>query len=76
MKARGTYQVKDVARISGVSIRTLHYYDQIKLLVPKTRTRAGYRLYSNNDFLRLQQADAWRVGFAVGNRQPLRGKHR
>jgi DNA-binding transcriptional MerR regulator len=55
VKARRTYQVKDVARLAGVSIRTLHHYDEIKLLVPKTRTRAGYRLYNDDDLLRLQQ---------------------
>ena len=55
MKARRTYQVKDVARLAGVSIRTLHHYDEIKLLVPKTRSRAGYRLYNDDDLLRLQQ---------------------
>lgn len=55
MKARRTYQVKDVARITGISIRTLHHYDDIKLLVPRTRTRAGYRLYNDDDLFRLQQ---------------------
>jgi DNA-binding transcriptional MerR regulator len=55
VKARRTYQVKDVARITGVSIRTLHHYDEINLLVPKTRTRAGYRLYNDDDLFRLQQ---------------------
>ncbi|MEL7056364.1 MAG: MerR family transcriptional regulator [Pseudomonadota bacterium] len=50
-----TYKVKDVARLSGVSIRTLHYYDEIGLLTPKNRTSAGYRLYDENDLLRLQQ---------------------
>jgi MerR family transcriptional regulator, thiopeptide resistance regulator len=55
VKTRRTYQVKDVARIAGVSIRTLHHYDEIKLLVPRTRTRAGYRLYRDDDLLRLQQ---------------------
>ena len=52
---KGTYQVSDVSRISGVSIRTLHYYDTIGLLVPGNRTAAGYRLYSDDDLLRLQQ---------------------
>ena len=50
-----TYQVKDVARLAGVSVRTLHHYDSIGLLVPGTRTAAGYRLYSDSDLLRLQQ---------------------
>jgi DNA-binding transcriptional MerR regulator len=50
-----TYQVKDVARLTGVSIRTLHHYDAIGLLVPAARTSAGYRLYTDDDLLRLQQ---------------------
>ena len=55
MSRSRTYQVKDVARLAGVSVRTLHHYDSIALLVPSTRTTAGYRLYTDNDLLRLQQ---------------------
>lgn len=50
-----TYQVKDVASIAGVSVRALHHYDEIGLLVPSYRTEAGYRRYSGDDLLRLQQ---------------------
>ena len=50
-----TYQVKDAARLAGVSVRTLHHYDSIGLLVPGARTAAGYRLYTDADLLRLQQ---------------------
>ena len=50
-----TFQVKDVARLAGVSVRTLHHYDAIGLLVPRIRTDAGYRLYTDADLLRLQQ---------------------
>lgn len=55
MKARRTYQVKDVSRLAHVSVRTLHYYEEIGLLVPTGRTDAGYRLYTDADLLRLQQ---------------------
>ena len=41
--------------MAGVSVRTLHHYDSIGLLVPRIRTDAGYRLYSEPDLLRLQQ---------------------
>ena len=51
----GTFQVKDAARIAGVSVRTLHHYDAIGLLVPQLRTAAGYRVYTDSDLLRLQQ---------------------
>ena len=50
-----TYQVKDVAQLTGVSVRTLHHYDAVGLLVPGARTAAGYRLYTDADLLRLQQ---------------------
>ena len=50
-----TYRVKDVARLTGVSVRALHHYDEIGLLVPKARTEGGYRLYDDQDLLRLQQ---------------------
>jgi MerR family transcriptional regulator, thiopeptide resistance regulator len=50
-----SYQVKEVAELSGVSVRTLHHYDRIGLLVPSARTGAGYRLYNDADLLRLQQ---------------------
>ena len=50
-----TFQVKDVARCAGVSVRTLHHYDAIGLLVPGIRTDAGYRVYTEADVLRLQQ---------------------
>lgn len=55
MKPPRTYQVKEVARLAGVSVRALHHYDEIGLLVPSGRTRAGYRLYTDDDLLRLQQ---------------------
>jgi DNA-binding transcriptional MerR regulator len=49
------YRVKEVARIAGVSVRALHHYDEIGLLVPSARSEAGYRLYGDEDLLRLQQ---------------------
>lgn len=50
-----TYRVREVARLAGVTVRTLHHYDRIGLLVPAGRTAAGYRLYDNSNLLRLQQ---------------------
>jgi len=49
------YTVGQLARTAGVSVRTLHHYDHIGLLVPSARTPAGYRLYEDQDLLRLQQ---------------------
>src|SRR5579862_7831259 len=52
---RRTYLVKDVAELTGVSVRALHHYDEIGLLVPRARTDSGYRLYDDEELLRLQQ---------------------
>jgi DNA-binding transcriptional MerR regulator len=49
------YTVGEVARLSHVSVRTLHHYDEIGLLVPRGRSPGGYRLYSPSDLRRLQQ---------------------
>lgn len=49
------YTVHQVAEMAGVSVRTLHHYDQIGLLKPAARTAAGYRLYRQDDLLCLQQ---------------------
>ncbi len=46
--------VKEVSRISGVSIRALHHYDAIGLLKPSMVTEAGYRLYDDDALKRLQ----------------------
>ena len=46
--------VNEVSKITGVSIRTLHYYDSIGLLSPSKITQSGYRLYDNDALIRLQ----------------------
>ena len=48
-------RVSEVARLAGVTVRTLHHYDEIGLLSPQGRTEAGYRLYGAADLARLQQ---------------------
>ena len=47
--------VKQVSELSGVSIRTLQYYDNIGLLTPSERTEAGYRLYEEEQLATLQE---------------------
>ena len=47
--------VHELSALSGVSIRTLQYYDEIGLLRPAKRTEAGYRLYDGQNLERLQQ---------------------
>ena len=46
--------VKEVSRITGVSVRTLHHYDAIGLLKPTQVTEAGYRLYDDSALARMQ----------------------
>ncbi|WP_432666430.1 MerR family transcriptional regulator [Wukongibacter baidiensis] len=48
-------KVKEVADMVGISVRTLHHYDQIGLLKPTSVTSSGYRLYSDSSLERLQQ---------------------
>src|SRR5262245_45017727 len=48
-------KVGELARRTGLTIRTLHHYDEIGLLKPSLHTEAGYRLYTAADIARLQQ---------------------
>lgn len=47
--------VKEVAKLTGISARTLHYYDEIGLFVPTSKSEAGYRLYDDKALETLQQ---------------------
>ena len=48
--------IKEFAEFTGVSVRTLHYYDEIGLLTPAFVDKAtGYRFYDNNSLLRMQE---------------------
>ncbi|CAI0792285.1 MAG TPA: MerR family DNA-binding transcriptional regulator [Serratia grimesii] len=53
-------KVGELARRSGITVRTLHYYDSIGLLVPSARSDAGYRLYNRADITRLHHIQALR----------------
>jgi DNA-binding transcriptional MerR regulator len=50
-----TYLVKQVAELAKISVRTLHYYDQIGLLKPAIAPKSGYRIYTEQDLELLQQ---------------------
>jgi DNA-binding transcriptional MerR regulator len=55
-----------VAGLAGVSVRTLHHYDEIGLVRPSARTGAGYRAYSAGDVERLREVLAYRrLGFGL-----------
>lgn len=66
MNPRTQWKVGELARLTGTSVRTLHYYDEIGLLVPTGRTRAGHRVYGAADVIRLQQIVSLRaLGFSL-----------
>ena len=59
-------KVGDLARRTGVTVRTLHHYDEIGLLAPSHRAGSGHRLYTPADLARLQQVLCLRqLGFAL-----------
>ena len=59
-------KIGELAKQTGLSIRTLHYYDEIGLLSPSHRTDVGHRLYSDQDIIRLQQILSLRqLGFSL-----------
>ncbi len=58
--------VKEVAELAGISVRTLHHYDEIGLLHPSQTTEAGYRIYTDEDLAKLQQILYFReLGFPL-----------
>jgi MerR family transcriptional regulator, thiopeptide resistance regulator len=69
MTGTGTDQlltVGAVARLAGVTVRTLHHYDEIGLVSPSGRSHAGYRLYAEADLDRLHAVLAYReLGFGL-----------
>ena len=59
-----SYSVGELARIAGVTVRTLHHYDEIGLLSPSERTRSRYRRYTTGDAERLHRILVYRrLGF-------------
>lgn len=59
--------VGEVSRMSGVSVRTLHHYDEIGLVTPAGRSEAGYRLYAEDDIARLRRVLFYReLEFGLG----------
>src|SRR6476620_8221294 len=60
------FQVGELAKRTGVSVRALHHYDEIGLLAPSSRSASRYRLYDREDVVRLQQIKSLRqLGFSL-----------
>ena len=78
------FTVGELAKLTGITVRTLHHYDQIGLVQPSDRSRAGYRLYADGDVLRLQQVLLYReldipldeIPAAIADPQQSLAKHR
>lgn len=67
-------KVSEVAKLTGVTVRTLHYYDEIGLLKPSQVTESGYRLYSDGDLELLQQILFFReLDFSLGDIREIMG---
>src|SRR5512145_2574364 len=63
---RTAYTVKQVSRLSGASVRTLHFYDEVGLLKPAYQAANGYRFYEEPQLLTLQQILFYReMGFEL-----------
>jgi len=64
--ARDGWKVGELADATGLTVRTLHHWDEIGLLKPSRRTRSGHRLYGDADVARLQQVTSLRqLGFPL-----------
>jgi len=69
------YRVREFARLTKVTVRTLQYYDRIGLLKPSRYTPAHHRLYSERDLLRLQQIVTLKfMGFSLSEIRGLLAK--
>ena len=66
MRQDGLWRVGELARQTGLTVRTLHHYDDIGLLTASRRSEAGYRLYTSDDVARLQQIRSLKsLGFSL-----------
>ena len=62
----GTWRIGELARETGLTVRTLHHYDQLGLLSPLSRTEGGHRCYTSGDVRRLHRIVALRsLGIAL-----------
>ncbi len=66
------YTVKQLSDLAGISVRTLHYYDEIGLLRPSKVGENGYRYYDDAALLRLQQILLYReMGLELAQIKPI-----
>ena len=71
------YTVKQLSRLSGVTVRTLHFYDEVGLLKPAYHGTNGYRFYEEPQLLRLQQILFYReLGFDLKRIKEILGRRK
>jgi len=60
------FKVGELAKRAGITVRTLHHYESVGLLIPSARSSAGYRLYNREDISRLHAIQALtRLGMSL-----------
>lgn len=65
-------EIGELARETDMTIRALHHYDQLGLVPPSSRTETGYRMYTTDDLIRLQQVLSLRaLGFSLAQNRDL-----
>lgn len=65
-RQEGMWRIGELARETGLTVRTLHHYDQLGLLSPLERTAGGHRWYTSDDVRRLHRIVALRsLGFSL-----------
>ncbi|MBI3098283.1 MAG: MerR family transcriptional regulator [Planctomycetes bacterium] len=65
-------RVGDLAQMTGKTVRTLHFYEELGLLEPKARTKGGFRLYDEEDVQRVTSIDRLHeLGFSLGEIQDI-----
>jgi len=71
------WYIKEFSKLTNVTVRTLHHYDQIDLLKPSVRFLNGYRVYSEKDLIKLQQIVALRFfGFSLAVIKDIMNKNK
>ena len=61
MRESGMYQIGEAAERTGLSLRTIRYYEEMGLAVPSGRTTGGFRLYTDKDIERLEVVKSLKV---------------
>jgi DNA-binding transcriptional MerR regulator len=60
------WKIGELAKLSGLTVRTLHHYDHIELFAPSLHSETGHRLYNESDIVRLQQIISLKqLGFSL-----------